>query len=173
MKRMSCALALALASAFLLLPPGGPTLAQDTMKQIELTAQQVEGFLAAQKDMAALAEKTEAPSSDQLDAKAQAEAEAIAKKHGFKDFVDYDDVAANIAMIMAGINPDTKKFVPPQELLKKQIADIAADKSAPEADKAKILEELNEALKTVQPIRHPGNVTLVENYYDRLESVLQ
>ncbi len=173
MKQASYALALVLAGALLLLQAGGTTLAQETIKQVELSVPQVEGFIAAQKDMAALAEKMEGPLSDRPDPKLQAELDGIAKKHGFKDFADYDDVAANIAMIMASIDPDTKVFVPPQEMLKRQIAEIAADKSTPEADKAKLTEELNEALKTAQPIQHPGNIKLIEKYFDQLESVLQ
>jgi hypothetical protein len=175
MKRKSCAWALGalvLAGSLLLLP-AGITVAQDAIKQIALTAPQVEGFISAQKDMAALAEKMEAPSNGQPDAKVQAELESIAKKHGFKSFADYDDVAANVAMIMAGIDPDAKTFVPPQEMLQKQITELNADNTVPAADKAKMIEELNEALKTAQPVQHPGNIKLIEKYFDKLEAVLQ
>jgi hypothetical protein len=41
------------------------------------------------------------------DPKTQAELEAIAKKHGFKGFAEYDDVAANILLVMGGIDPQT------------------------------------------------------------------
>jgi hypothetical protein len=173
MKRMSCALALAVAGALLILQPGGPTLAQESIKQIELTAKQVEGFIAAQKDLAELAKKMEGSKAEQPDPKAQAEVEAIAKKHGFKDFADYDDVGSNIDMILAGIDADTKKFVPPQEALKKEIESVNTDKTLSAADKTKLLEELNDSLKTAPTIQHPGNITLIESYFDKLAAVLQ
>ena len=135
MKRTSCALALALAGALLFLQSGGTTLAQEAIKQIALTAQQVEGFIAAQKDLAELAKKMEASKAEQPDPKAQAEVESIAKKHGFKDFADYDDVGSNIDMILAGIDADSKKFVPPQEAVQKEIAAVNADKSLSPADR--------------------------------------
>src|SRR5262245_57077169 len=144
MKRTSCALALALAGALLFLLPGGATLAEETLKQIELTAKHIEGFIAAQKDLADLAKKMEGTKAEQPDPKAQAEVEAIAKKHGFKDFANYDDVASNIDMILAAIDPDTKKFVPPEESIKKDIASVTADKSLTDAERNKLLEEFND-----------------------------
>jgi|SRR5688572_30463165 hypothetical protein len=173
MKRTSCALALALAGALLVLQPGDTTLAQEAIKQLELSAKQVEGFIAAQKDLAELAKKMEATKSDQPDPKAQAEVEAIAKKHGFKDFADYDDVGSNIDMILANIDADTKKFVPPQETLKKEIASVTADKSIAEPERAKLLEELNDSLKTAPKVEHPANIPLIEGLFDKLVAVLQ
>ena len=153
---------------------GGATLAQEMIRQIELTAKQVEGFIAAQKDMVALDEKVhQGSASDQPDQKIKMELDSISKTHGFKDFNDYDDVAVNIAMIMAGIDPDTKKFQPPAEMIKKQIVEINADASISAADKGKMIEELNEALKTTPAIQHSANIPLIETYYDRLEAVLQ
>ncbi len=172
-RRLAFAAVVAFAGA--LLPFGNASLAQEEIiKQIELTAKQVEGFISAQKDMVALDEKVQQGSaSDQPDPKIKAELEEISKKHGFKDFTDYDDVAVNIAMIMAGIDPDTKKFQQPAEMIQKQIAEINADASITKADKDKMVEELNQALKTTPPIQHAANIKLIESYYDRLESVLQ
>ena len=80
----------------------GVATAQNAVKQIKLTDQQIEGFINAQKDMSAVAEKMQS-NSDKPDPKVQAELESIAKKHGFASFQEYDDVAANISMVMAGI----------------------------------------------------------------------
>ena len=74
----------------------GVALAQGAVKQIQLTAKHIEGFIAAQKDMATVAEKMQS-NSDKPDPKVQAELESIAKKHGFASFNEYDDVAANIS----------------------------------------------------------------------------
>jgi hypothetical protein len=148
-------------------------LAQNAVKQIKLTDKQVEGFISAQKDMAAVAEKMQGNASDKPDPKIQAELEDIAKKHGFASFADYDDVAANISMVMAGIDPQTKKFTEPQVAIKKEIEEVTADKSIPEKEKKQMLDELNEALKTAQPIQNPGNIDLVTKYWDKIDAVLQ
>jgi hypothetical protein len=148
------------------------TLAQ-VVKQIQLNEKQIEGFIAAQKDMAAVAEKMQGSTSDKPDPKIQAELETIAKKYGFKDFAEYDDVAANISMIMAGIDPQTKEFTEPQIAIKKEIEEVRADKSIPEKEKKQMLDELNEALKSAAPVQHQGNIELVKKHFDKIEAVLQ
>jgi hypothetical protein len=142
-----------------------------TMKQIKLTEKQIQGFIAAQKDMAPLLEKLQAATSDQLDPKVQAQLEAAAKKNGFKDMAEYDDVAANISMVMAGFDPQTKTFTDPLVAIKKEIADVTADKSMAAEEKKQALEELNEALKATQPIEFPSNIELVKKYYDKLDAI--
>lgn len=142
------------------------------VKQIKLTEKQVLGFIAAQKDMAPIMEKIQGATSDQIDPKLQAQLEAVAKKNGFKDMAEYDDVAANISMVMAGIDPQTKAFTDPQVAIKKEIADVTADKSMPEQEKKQLLEELNEALKSAEPIQFPSNIELVKKYYDKIDAGL-
>jgi hypothetical protein len=159
-------------AAFALTHFVGAAMAQQ-IKQIKLTEKQIEGFIAAQKDMSAIAEKIQGSTSDKPDPKIQAELEAIAKKFSFKDFAEYDDVAANISMVMAGIDPQTKAFTDPQVAIKKEIEEVQADKSIPEKEKKQMLEELNEALKTAAPIQNPANIELVKKYYDKIEAVLQ
>ena len=138
----------------------GAAAAQAPVKQIRLTEKQVQGFIAAQKDMAAVVEKM------------QAELETISKKHGFKDFAEYDDVANNIMMVMGGIDPQTKQYIDPQTAIKKEMAEVKADKTLPEKDKQDLLKELEEALKTAQPIQFPSNVELVKKYYDKIDAAL-
>jgi len=101
-----------------------------------------------------------------------AELETAAKKHGFKDFGEYDLIAANITMVMAGIDPKTKTFTDPITAIKSEIAEVTADKAIPEADKKQMLEELNEALKAVEPIQFPSNIELVKKYYDKIDAAL-
>jgi hypothetical protein len=151
----------------------GVATAQNAVKQIKLSDKQIEGFISAQKDMAAVAEKMQGSPSDKPDPKVQAELETIAKKHGFSNFGEYDDVAANISMVMAGIDPQTKAFTEPQAAIKKEIEEVQADKSIPEKEKKQMLDELNEALKTAQPIQNPGNIELVKKYWDKIDAVLQ
>jgi hypothetical protein len=70
------------------------------VKQIRLTEQRVQSFIAAHKDMAAAAEKIGGSTLRQPNPKVHAEYEIIAKKSGFKDFAEYDEVAANILMTL-------------------------------------------------------------------------
>jgi hypothetical protein len=148
----------------------GTVSAQSPVKQLKLSEKQVEGFIAAHKDMGAVAEKME---GDKPDPKVQVQLEGIAKKFGFKDFNEYDDVASNIALVMAGIDPQTKAFTDPPTAIKREIEEITADKSMPEKERKQALDELAEAMKMAQPIQFPGNIDVVKKYYDRLEPLLQ
>lgn len=150
-----------------------PALASDVIPQIKLDAKQVEGFIAAQKDMAKIAEKMQGATSEKPDPKIQAELDGIAKTHGFNDFAQYDDVAANISMVMAGIDPQTGAFTDPTESIKKEIEDVKASTSLSEKDKKQMLEELGEALKVTQPIQYPDNIELVKKYREKIDAVLQ
>jgi hypothetical protein len=148
----------------------GAVSAQAPVKQMKLTEKQVEGFIAAHKDMGAVAEKME---GDKPDPNVQKQLESIARKFGFKDFNDYDDVASNIALVMAGMDPQTKAFTDPPTAIKREIDEVTADKSMPEKERKQALDELNEAMKMAQPIQYPGNIELIKKYYDRLEPLLQ
>ena len=150
-----------------------PATAQDVIKQIKLDAKLIEGFIGSQKDMAAVAEKMQGSASEKPDPKIQAELEVVAKKHGFKDFNEYDDVAANISMVMAGIDPQTGAFTDPVTAIKKEIDEVKADKTIAEKDKKAMLEELAEALKTTPPLQYPENVELVKKYREKIDDVLK
>jgi hypothetical protein len=147
--------------------------AAQSFRQIDLTEKQVQGFIAAQKPMTDATEKLQAEPSDKPDPKLQAELEAIARKQGFKDLAEYDEVAATISMVMAGIDPETKQYTPADVAIRQQIKDIEADKSLPADERKQALEELNESLKQAQPIRNPDNINLVKKYYDKIEAVLE
>jgi len=142
------------------------------VKQIQLTEKQLQGVVAAQKDVAAVLDKLQGPPPDQLPPQVLSELDAATKKHGFKDFNDYDEVVGNITMVMTGIDPKTKAFTEPADAIKKEIADVTADKTIPAQDKKQMLEELNEALKAAQPIQFPGNIELVKKYYDKIDAAL-
>jgi hypothetical protein len=147
-----------------------PAAAQDgppELKQIKLTEQQVQGFVAAQGDINAITSKIK---GDKPDPKLIAELEAVAKKHGFSDLRELDAIAANIGLVMSGFDPKTKEFSQPPEALKKEIAAVTADKSIPAKEKKEILDELNAALKFTKPVQFPENVELIRKYYDRIEA---
>jgi hypothetical protein len=103
----------------------------------------------------------------------EAQAEAVARKNGFASLAQYEDVSTNIAMIMSGIDPQTKKFAEPPEQIKNEIAALKADKSVSEADKKEGLAQLEAALKIAKPIQFKENVALVLKYYDKLVPFIQ
>src|SRR5689334_15114648 len=88
-----------------LFDPGAAT-AQE-LKQVKLTEKRIQGFIAAFNEIAKLYDGAVA---DKPDPKVEAQAAAIAKKSGFATLAEYEDVSMNIAMIMYGIDPQTKKF---------------------------------------------------------------
>ncbi len=159
----------ALALAFAL----GPAAAQDAeFKQIKLNEKQVQGFIAAQKDLNDISEKLQS-ATDQPDSKLQAELEAIAKKNGFASFEELDDVAANISMVMAGIDPETGDYTDPVTSIKKEIEEIKADKSIPEKEKKQMLQEMQEALDTTPALQHPENIEVVKKHRAEIDKALQ
>ena len=115
------------------------------MKQIALTEKQVQGVLAASKEMDAITAKL--PENAAPDAKAMAQLDAVAKKNGFASFDEYNNVTDNIGMVMSGIDSTTKKYVGNEAVIKAQIAQVQADKKMSPKDKKEALADLNDALK--------------------------
>ena len=141
------------------------------LKQIALTDKQLDGVLAAQKDMDAITEKL--PENTAPDQKVIAQLDEIAKKHGFAGYDEYNNVMDNISLVIGGFDPATKKYVGTDAVIKAQIAQVQADKKMPAKDKKEALDELSEALKTPAPqVENKGNIDLVAKYYDKLVAAL-
>ena len=162
------AVAFSMFLAAALLHPG-VTAAQE-VKQIKLTEKHIQGFVGASKDMARL---YAGANPDQPNPKVDAQAAAVAKKNGFASLGEYDDASMNISLIMAGIDPQTKKFTEPPEQLKKQIADLKADKSVPDAEKKEDLTQLEAALKNAKPVQFKENIALVLKHYNQLAPLME
>ena len=97
----------------------------------------------------------------------------MAKKNGFASYDEYNDVVANISMVLGGFDPVTKKYVGSDAVIKAQIAQVQADKKMSPKDKKEALADLNEALKApAPPIENKGNIDLVAKYYDKLADAL-
>lgn len=144
---------------------------EPSLKQIVLTDQQLDGVLAAQKDMDAITAKL--PENTAPDAKVIAQLDGVAKKHGFASYDDYNNVVDNISLVLGGFDPTTKKYVGAEAVIKSQIAQVDADKKMPAKDKKEALDELNQALKTPAPaIENKANIDLVGKYYDKLVAAL-
>jgi hypothetical protein len=143
------------------------------MKQIALNEKQIEGVLAAQKDMDALDDKLPDNPDAKPDPKVAAELEAIAKKNGFASYAEYNAVMDNISLVLGGFDPATKKYIGAEAVLKQQIAAVEANKKMPAKDKKQALDDMNAALKTPAPvIENKGNIDLVAKYYDKLADAL-
>jgi len=141
------------------------------LKQMALTEKQIEGVLAAQKDMEAITEKL--PDNAPPDPKVTAQLDAVAKKNGFASYDEYNDVIDNISLVLGGFDPATKKYVGTEAVIKAQIAQVQADKKMSAKDKKEALADLNEALKAPAPaVENKGNIDLVGKYYDKLADAL-
>jgi hypothetical protein len=150
-------------------PP--PAAEAPAIKQIALTEKQIEGVLAAQKEVDAIVDKL--PDDAKPDPKVEAQLDAVVKKNGFAGYDEYNTVVDNISLVLGGFDPATKKYVGPETVAKAQIAQVQADKKMSAKDKKEVLAELNEALKSPPPaIENKGNVELVARYYDKLTAVL-
>ena len=142
----------------------------ENLNQVALTDAQIESFISAQKEMVPIVAK--APPGDRPDPKIVEQLEAVAKKHNFANYNEYDDVAETIGLVMSGIDPDTKKYVGPDAVVQKEITAIESEKLAPATKKGQI-DELQSDLKSpVEPVKFPANIDLVMKNYDKLNAAL-
>jgi hypothetical protein len=142
----------------------------ENLKQIALTDAQIESFIGAQKDMVPIVAK--APDREKSDPKVMEQLEAVAKKYKFANYAEYHDVGENIGLVMSGIDPDTKKYVGPDAVIKKHIAFVDSENLAAN-DKKRQLEELQSKLKSLpEPVKFPANVDLVVKSYDKINAAM-
>jgi hypothetical protein len=149
----------------------GVATAQNPVEQIKLTDKHIEGFIAAQTDMIAIGDKMQSD-SDKID-KLEVEFERVAKKHGFAGGGEYENVTASIDVILLYVDPDTKKFTDPQVFLKKQLEEAKKNPALSESEKKRTVEEIEEDMKNVEPVKFPENIALVEKYFDKLSESLR
>ena len=141
------------------------------LKQMAPTDKQIDGVLAAQKDMDAITQKL--PPNAPPSPKVVAQLDAVAKKNGFASYDQYNDVVDNITLVLSGFDPVAKKYVGVEAATKAQIASVQANKQMSAKDKKDALADLNEALKQPQPaVANKGNIDLVVKYYDKLNEAL-
>jgi hypothetical protein len=148
-----------------------PAAQPPAVKQMALTDKQIDGVIAAAKDMDALLEKM--PQNGKPDPKFPPQFEATAKKYGFASYDEYNNVVDNIGLVMGGIDPATKKYVGAAAVIRAQIAQVQADKKMSAKDKKEALDDLNQALKSPEPtIENKGNIDLVVKNYDKLAAIM-
>jgi hypothetical protein len=141
------------------------------LKQMPLTDKQVEGVIAAQNDMNAITDKL--PDNAKPDPKVIAQLDAVARKYGFADYDEYNNVVDNISPVLGGFDPGTKKYVGSESVIKAQIRQVQADAKMPANDKKQALDDLNMALKSPEPpVENKGNIDLIAKYYDKLAAIV-
>jgi hypothetical protein len=126
------------------------------VKQIKLTEKHIQGFMAADEEMA----KIYGANVDNSDPKVKAQGEAVAKKNGFASLAEHDDVSMNIAIIMSGIDQQTRTFTEPPERVREEIAALKADKSVSDEAKKEDLAQLEAALKGAKPIQFKESTSI-------------
>jgi hypothetical protein len=143
-------------------------------KEVALTQKQIDGVIAAQPQMQAIESKLPQGAEDKPDPKIEAKLEGVAKKNGFSGLGEYSDVSSSIGVVMAGIDPETKSYVGPQAVIKKQMAQVKADTSMPPKEKKEALDELSAALQPGNaPKPSQNNIDLVTKNFDKLNSSMQ
>jgi len=141
-------------------------------KQVQLTAKQVEQYIAAFKELTPLFEQLD-KAAGKPDPKLIGAVNAAIKKYGFRDLDDYDQVVVSIVAVLDGVDPKTKQYSDPSAAIKKEIAAVQADKAMNPAERKKALESLNAELSEVQSVQHPANIPLVLKYYDKHNAIAQ
>ena len=139
------------------------------IEQIELTQTQIDAFIATDKEIAPITAKIKgnAQPSKQI----MSQMETIAKKNGFKDFDEFDEVVTNIGMVFGGIDPQSKQYNP-EELIRRHIAAVQGDSKIPAKQKQQILKDLQQASTSVPKLKYPANAELVVKNYDRLRPLM-
>ncbi len=160
----------ALALFVLVFAPLAPLQAQE-MKQMALTDQQVAAFIAAQKDFQPLAGKL-LEGGDKPNDSLLGELETISKKHGFAGFAEFEDVGANITLVLDGLDRKAGTYTDPIEKMKTELEDIKKDTTIPEEDKKLAVDDLTQEIAAAQPLQHKGNIDIVKKYQGDLEKLI-
>jgi hypothetical protein len=137
------------------------------LEQVQLSDDQVKHYVASLAEMQAAMGDAPADAAEP-DAKTMAKLEAIAKKYGFKDFNEYNTVGGNLAIVLDGVDPDSKKYVGAEKMIQRSIEETKKDKQMPDADKKAALADLQAQLKNVTQIKYKSNIDLALKYYDQL-----
>lgn len=134
-------------------------------QEITLTQAQIDALLVAQPELA----KIQGGDSDKPDPKLQARVEEIAKRNGFASADELGAVSDTIDAVLSGLDPETKSYVGATALIKKDIAEVQANKQMPAKDKAAALKELKAALAAGDgPKPSAANIAIVTKNLDKL-----
>jgi hypothetical protein len=139
----------------------------ETLEQVALTEDEIKNYIASLDEMQKAMGDAPADAVEP-DAKTMANLEAIAKKYGFRDFNEYNTVAGNLALVLDGVDPETKQYVGADTLIQRSIDETKADKQLTDVDKKSAIADMQAQLKMLTPLKHKENVALALKYYDKL-----
>ena len=143
-------------------------------KPVTLTQAQIDGVIKTQPTIQAVEAKLPSGGDDKPDPKVEAQLDAAVKKNGFKDLGEYSDVSSTIGIVLAGIDPETRKYVGPDVIIKKQIAQVEADKTMPPKEKKEALDELKAAMGSASGAKPSAvNIDLVTKNFDKLSDSMK
>jgi hypothetical protein len=140
--------------------------------QIALTDAQIQNFLGAAPDVAAVMAKVPPGAEEKPDPKIIAALDAAAKKHGFANFQDFSAVSGNISLVMDGVDPATKTYVGAATMLKRHIAEIQADKKMSAKDKKAAIADMTGEMQSMPALKFQANVALVLKNADAIAAAM-
>ncbi len=149
----------------------GSAASAQQLKQIKLTDKLVEGFIAAQADFAPLTEKLR-EGSEKPEPSLAGKLEEIAKKHGFKDFSEFEAVGSNVTLVLDSLDPKTGAYADPVEKIKKERDEIKADTSIPENDKKLALDDIEQEIAAAQPLQFKENIEVVKKHREAIDKLV-
>ncbi len=140
-------------------------------KQVQLSEKQVQSFIEAQKDFAPLSSKL-VEGGEKPDEGLKKQLEDVAKKHGFASFSEFEDVGANITIVLDGLDRASGNYTDPVEKMKKELEEIKADDSIPADDKKLAIDDLTQEIAAAQPLKYRENVDIVKKHIAELETLM-
>lgn len=148
--------------------------AKDAPKQVALTQAKIDSLVAAQKKIQDIESKAQpkdgAKGADQADAKTQKEVEGAITSSGFSSMKDFADTMYSVGMVLSGIDPDGNEYIGSVEALKKEEAQVKADKKMPANEKKEVLDEIEAGIKTAPTDKPmPGNIEIVKANMGKLD----
>ncbi len=143
---------------------------ESEFKQVKLTDADIKNYIKSYSDLQGVLEKIE-KAGDSPDPKLIESLEEVAKKHGFKSFDHLDDVSSTISFIVTGFDQESGEFSEPRQAMQEEIEALKEDKSIPEKERAEILKELQEAVKSTPDVEHKENIALVKKYLKELDKI--
>lgn len=147
-----------------------PVAAQE-LHQIQLTDKQVISYIEAQSDFAPLAGRL-AEGGEKPDDALTKQLEDIAKKHGFANFAEFEDVGANITIVLDGLDRSNGTYIDPIDKMKQELEDIKKDDSIPPEDKKLAIDDLTAEIASAQPLKFKENIDVVKKHMAELEALM-
>ncbi len=158
-------------AALLLASAIATSAAAQELHQIPLTDKHVTSYIEAQSDFAPLAGRL-AEGGEKPDDALTKQLEDIAQKHGFQNFAEFEDVGANITIVLDGLDRSSGSYTDPIDKMKQELEDIKKDDSIPPEDKKLAIDDLTAEIAAAQPLKYKENIEVVKKHMAELEALM-